>query len=196
MTTLPATLPATRQHRIDRIAHGTRTSTLGVVIHVMDGTLAGTLSWWGESGHEADGAHICVGLSEVVQTANLHAICWHAPGDDVRIKGLQSGNLQFIGIEHEGGGKDSRATWITRRKQRVMSANRTAWICYHAHLGEPAWDVNVTEHVDFPVGGHPCPGPGFPRDLYIKAARRAYRNLQRSGGRRWTRTPRPKALTR
>lgn len=189
-------VPNTQQHRITRISHGTRPRTRGVVIHVMAGTLAGTLDWWARTDHEADGAHICVGLRKRVQTADLDAICWHAPGDDVKIPGTQNGNSEFIGIEHEGGGLDDRRTWIKRRLQRVLSANACGWCCYHYGLGLPQWNVNVGEHSDFPRGGHPCPGPGFPKDLYIAAAQRAYRNLVRSKGKRWTRLPLPKRLSR
>lgn len=193
---IPVSIPATRQHRIHRIEHGHRSVTRGVVVHVMAGTLAGTLAWWTEEGHEPDGAHLCIGLKEAVQTADLNAVCWHAPGDNSHMAGAQDGNHQWIGIEHEGQGSDSRKTWIGRRKQRIMSANRCAWVLYHAELGAPQWNVNVAHHSDFPAGGHPCPGSGFPSDLYIAAAQRAYANLVRSKGKRWTRTPRPKALTR
>lgn len=188
--------PNTEMHIIPRINHGTRPSTKGVTIHVMAGTLAGTLSWWAQGGHEADGAHLCIGKDRAVQTADLAAVCWHAPGDDVKIPGQQNGNYEYIGIEHEGQGNDSRLTWILRRKQRVLSANRSAWICFHYGLGVPTFDKNLTLHSDFPLGGHPCPGPGFPKDLYQAAARRAYANLQRTSGKRWTRFPRPARLTR
>lgn len=183
-------LPNTEQHHIERIWRGTRKETKGVVIHVMDGTLTGTLAWWGQEGHEPDGAHVCIGLRKAVQTADLDALAWHAPGDDVHMPGQQDGNHQFIGIEHEGTGKDSRLRWRLRRLQRVLSANRCAWILYHYDLGVPEWNVNVALHSDFPAGAHECPGPGFPKDLYIRAAQRAYRNLSRSKGKRWTRLPR------
>lgn len=180
-------LPNTPQRRISRISHGMRTHTRGVVIHVMDGTLAGTLSWWAQGGHEADGAHVCVGLKSVVQTADLDAICWHAPGDNVVDPGAQSGNHEFVGIEHEGSGTQSKLTWILHRTQRKLSANRCAWILYHKKCGEPKWGHNVVPHYDFPAGAHPCPGKNFPRLLYMAAVKRAYRNLERSDGKRWTR---------
>lgn len=189
-------IPSTPQHRIARIDHGVRSRTKGVVIHVMAGTLAGTLDWWAKSGHEADGAHLCIGIGKVVQTADLNAICWHAPGDNSKMPGTQDGNHEWVGFEHEGGGSDPRRVWVFRRKQRIMSANRCAWVLYHFDLGEPEWNKNVAEHSDFPEGGHPCPGPGFPKDLYIKAAQRAHKNLVRSKGKRWTRTPRPKIFSR
>lgn len=195
-TTIIPAPPATEKHLIQRINHGTRDRTEGVVVHVMAGTLAGTLSWWERADHEADGAHLCFGLSRAVQTAPMMAVCWHAPGDDAQIPGSQNGNYGWVGFEHEGGGTDSRLKWILRRKQRIMSANRCAWVCFKGGLGKPEYGKNVAKHSDFPQGGHPCPGPGFPMDLYIRAAQRAYANLVRSNGRRWTRTPRPRLLAR
>jgi N-acetyl-anhydromuramyl-L-alanine amidase AmpD len=179
-------LPSTRQVRIPEIDHGRRATTKGVVVHVMAGTLAGTLSWWRQPGHEADGAHICVGLKEAVQTADLDAVCWHAPGAATTRPGV-SGNSEFVGIEHEGGGDDSYLKWLLRRKQRVMSANRCAWVLYHYECGAPQWGYNVLPHSAFPAGRHACPGSSFPKTLYMAAVKRAYRNLQRSNGRYWTR---------
>jgi hypothetical protein len=181
-------LPRTEQHPIPRIVHGTRTTTKGVTIHVMDGTLEGTLSWWNESGHEADGAHVCIGKSKAVQTADLDAVCWHAPGDNKTIPGVQNGNHQYIGFEHEGKGTDSRAKWILRLRQRRLSANRAAWVCYHYGLGAPSFVTGtLTLHSDFPQGAHACPGAGFPKGLYAKAAQRAYKNLVKSKGKSWSR---------
>jgi hypothetical protein len=180
-------LPNTRLHQISAVEHGLRTTTKGVTVHVMAGTLAGTLSWWPQPRAKGTGAHVAVGLDEAVQTANLDAICWHAPGDDVLAPGVQNGNHEFVGIEHEGRGSDSYLTWLRRRKQRRLSANRAAWILYHYGCGSPRWGVNVVPHSAFPLGGHPsCPGAHFPRRLYMLAVKRAYRNLRRSGGQRWT----------
>ncbi len=182
-------LPNTRQVHIPVIEHGQRSRTRGVVVHVMAGTLAGTLTWWrqgGTPGHEADGAHICIGLNEAVQTADLDAVCWHAPGPTPMRAGV-NGNHDFVGIEHEGQGNDSFTKWVLRRKQRKLSANRAAWVLYHYGCGAPKWGYNVLPHSAFPKGGHPCPGPGFPRRLYMLAVKRAYRSLELSGGRRWSR---------
>jgi hypothetical protein len=75
-------------------------------------------------------------------------------------------------------------------KQRKMSANRAAWVLYHYDCGAPKWGHNVVPHCAFPAGRHPgCPGPNFPRLLYMAAVKRAYRNLQLSRGKRWTLLP-------
>jgi hypothetical protein len=179
-------LPNTRQVRIPLIDHGRRTVTRGVVVHVMAGTLAGTLSWWRQPGHEADGAHVAIGLNEAVQTADLDAVCWHAPGPAVTRPSV-NGNHEFVGIEHEGQGNDTYLKWALRRKQRRLSANRCAWVLYHYGCGAPKWGFNVIPHSSFPQGGHPCPGSGFPKTLYMLAVKRAYKNLVRSSGARWTR---------
>jgi N-acetyl-anhydromuramyl-L-alanine amidase AmpD len=181
-------VPNTPSYFIPRINHGTRTTTKGVVLHVMDGTLAGTLAWFAQDGHEADGAHLCIGKKDAVQTADLDAVVWHAPGDNSHQAGIQNGNHEYVAIEHEGKGTDSRAKWVFRVRQRRLSANRAAWTCYHYGLGMPSFVTGtLVLHSDFPQGRHACPGPGFPKDLYAKAAQRAYKNLVRSKGKKWTR---------
>jgi hypothetical protein len=186
--TLPAMLPDTTQHRIAALDHGKRTETLGVVIHVMEGTLLGTLSWWADARDKGIGAQVCIGANgQSVQTADLNSVCYHAPGDDSARIGAQSGNHEYVGIEHEGTAEQSKLTWIRRRRQRKASANRAAFILYYGRCGKPKWGFNVVPHRDFPEGGHPnCPGPNFPTLLYMRAVKRAYRNLENSGGQYWT----------
>ena len=153
----------------------------------MDGSLEGSISWWRRPGNKI-GAHICIDNKKAVQTADLDAVCWHAPGDNMAQAGSQLGNSQFIGIEHAGFGHDSYTRWLARRKQRVMSANRTAWILYHYKCGKPKWGVNVVRHSNFSGTTHrSCPGKSFPYRLYMLAVNRAYRNLVKSKGKKWTR---------
>lgn len=172
------TLPATQQHREPRIAHGVRALTKGVVIHTIEGSAAGAIAWFSNPAADGLGAHIVIGYHppRAVQLTDLDNECWHATG----------ANSAYIGIEHEGAAADSAAQWIRRRSQRKMSANRTAWICYHYKLGEPRKGSNVFGHVDFPEGGHHDPGKGWPWKLYMMAARRAYKNLVKSKGKSWS----------
>lgn len=181
-------LPNTKQHHIHQLEHGRRYRTRGVVIHVMDGTgYDGLLSWWGRRGNKV-GAHVAIFKDFAVQTADLDQICYHAPGDNMADPGVQSGNYEFIGIEHAGYGTDSMARWLLRRKQRVLSANRCAWILYHYRCGVPKWGHNVVRHSEFSRTTHKnCPGKGFPVILYMAAVNRAYRNLVKSRGKSWSR---------
>lgn len=182
----------TRQHRIPKIEHGRRPRTRGVVVHVMDGYFSYITTWFSRrDNRKGIGTHLAVGLKsgDVVQMADLDAICYHAPGDNMADPGQQSGNYEFVGIEHEGFGTQSMARWVARRTQRVLSANRTAWILYHYHCGAPKWGHNVVRHSEFSRTTHRmCPGPGFPTLLYMAAVKRAYRNLVNSRGRTWNRT--------
>lgn len=170
-------LPNTPRHLERNIAHGKRPKTRGVVIHTIEGSDEGAISWFANPQAGGVGAHIVIGHTppRAVQLADLDMMCWHAKG----------ANSDTIGIEHEGRASDSRFTWIKRRTQRKLSANRTAWICWHYKLGEPRHHHNVWGHVDFPAGGHHDPGPGWPWTLYMLAARRAYRKLVKSHGKKW-----------
>lgn len=176
-------LPNTPFRHCPPADHGTRRLTVGVVIHDIEGSAEGAESWFHNPRCGGVGAHVIVGLSKVVQVVDLDNKCWHAV----------AANAGWIGIEHEGRSTDSRETWIKRRLQRKLSANRTAWICWKYKLGQPTWGENVRSHSSGGEawGNHDDPGPGFPRDLYIAAARRAYRNLVASKGKRWTRLPSP-----
>lgn len=171
-------VPATTFHRIDREDHGRRTVTKGVVVHTIEGSDEGAISWFDNPDAGGVGAHLVIGYSppRAVQLVDLDDICWHAAG----------ANHEYIGIEHEGAASDSYFTWVKRRSQRKMSANRTAWICYHYNLGVPTKGKNVFAHADFPAGGHHDPGTGWPWRLYIAAARRAYKKLVKTNGKKWS----------
>jgi N-acetyl-anhydromuramyl-L-alanine amidase AmpD len=174
---LAVRVPATEWVPISRIVHGRRTYTKGVVIHTIEGSDEGATSWFRDPDAGGVGAHLVIGHTppRAVQLCDLDALCWHA----------KSANSFYIGIEHEGKASDSRATWIGRRTQRVISANRVAWICWHYKLGQPTKGKNVFGHNQFPAGGHTDPGRGWPWDLYMEACRRAYTNLRATNGREW-----------
>lgn len=169
-------LPNTPLHNISRISHGRRSSTFGVVIHVADSPGTSNISnWFGDPRAGGVGAHLAVGINNVVQFTDLDAICWHAPG----------ANDHWVGIEHVGTGTQSKGRWVARRKQRVLSANRTAWILYHYRCGKPRWGANIRRHSTFGGGHGNCPGRNFPVWLYMAAVNRAYKNLVNSKGKTW-----------
>jgi hypothetical protein len=171
-------LPNTPLQNISRISHGRRPSTRGVVIHVADAPGTSNIeNWFKDPRAKGVGAHVAVGVDNVVQFTDLGAVCWHAPG----------ANTNWVGIEHVGTGTQSKARWVARRKQRVLSANRTAWILYHYKCGTPKWGGNVRRHSEFGGGHTNCPGKSFPVTLYMAAVNRAYRNLVKHKGKTWVR---------
>lgn len=169
-------LPATTIRQNPKAAHGKRTHTDGVVIHTIEGTAAGAVSWFENPQAQGVAAHVIVGKTKVTQITDLDNICWHCPG----------ANSGWIGIEHEGSASMSKVQWLRKdnRKLLRMSANRTAWICWRYKLGEPKRGKNVKGHGDFPApNNHTDPGKGWPWFFYMFLCRRAYKNLKRTG--RW-----------
>lgn len=160
-------LPGSILHPIPRITHGARPETHYLVIHVNDGTVDGTLVWWNESGHEADGAQIEIGNDHVYQCADLDALCWHAG----------AANRMSIGIEHAGFGHWTAKDWLTNMATGLhLSANRAAWLLHEYGLGRPKYERNLFPHSfgGAAWGGHACPGDGFPWDHYLKMTTDAY----------------------
>lgn len=182
-------MPNTKHHLIPKLHHGMRPKTLGVAIHVMDGYYDSIIPWFSRaSNKQGIGAHLAIGpkAGEALQMVDLGSIAYHAPGDNVATPQHESGNLNFVGIEHEGFGRDTKLKWLKRRTQLRMSANRCAWILYHYRCGKPKWNVNVVRHSNFNRTNHTmCPGPGFPVTFYMFLVNRAYKNLVKSRGRTW-----------
>lgn len=168
-------LPATPFHDNPKVAHGRRRVTKGVVVHTVEGTDEGAEAWFKDRRAKGLGAHVIIGQesSRTIQVTDLNNICYHASG----------ANEGYIGIEHEGFARYSKAQWLKKVNRHMLraSANRVGWICWHYRLGIPTRKNNVFGHADFPQGGHEDPGKGWPWLLYIFLARRAYSNLTRTG---------------
>ena len=99
-----------------------------VVIHIMDGTLVGTDSWFANTTSQVS-AHYGIGKSgEVHQYVNEQDSAWHAGRVDAPvwklIKPNINPNLYTIGIEHEGKPDD---VWTDAMKQ--ASATLIREIC-------------------------------------------------------------------
>jgi N-acetyl-anhydromuramyl-L-alanine amidase AmpD len=173
-------LPGTTFHDNVLLAHGKRPGTKGVVIHTIEGTDEGAEAWFANRQSKGVGAHVIIGQekSRTIQTTDLDNECWHAVG----------ANSYFVGIEHEGFASYSKIAWLktVNRKLLRASANRTAWICWHYKLGQPSKGKNVFGHADFPAGGHHDPGKGWPWVFYMMLCRRAYKNLTKTNGRKWS----------
>lgn len=161
-------LPHTTRHEIKRIEHGPLplAAIRFVTIHINDGTTAGTLDWWAQDGHEADGAHLQISDNgHAFQCAPLNVKCWH------------DGNYNDVswGLEHEGIAPRRASDWP--HVQLHASANRCAWLLHEANLGRPQHGVNIKGHGELGVqgGGHPlCPGVAFPWSTYLSLVHIAY----------------------
>jgi N-acetyl-anhydromuramyl-L-alanine amidase AmpD len=173
-------LPNTAFHHNSLVEHGRRSTTRGVVIHTIEGTDESAEAWFANRQAGGIGAHVIIGQEKqrTIQTADLDALCWHATG----------ANSDHIGIEHEGYASMSKVQWLSKANRKLLraSANRTAWICWHYKLGAPRKGHNVFGHADFPAGGHHDPGKGWPWTFYIWLARRAYKTLVKSNGKKWS----------
>lgn len=100
----------------------------GVVIHIMDGTLVGTDSWFANPASQVS-AHYGVGRTgEVHQYVKEEDTAWHAGRVDAPawrlIKPNVNPNLYTVGIEHEGKADD---VWTDAMKQ--SSAELVREIC-------------------------------------------------------------------
>lgn len=172
-------LPHTPYRQHDAVIHGSGCKKLYAVIHDTEGGTARSIETYfasGKAGGEGDGAHVITDNKETVQIAPLDALLYHCPG----------GNTNGIGFELCGYASESILAWRKRSRQRRLVANRVAWLCYVNGWGVPHRGRNVYAHGDFPPpNSHTDPGPNFPWPAFMRACRRAYRNLQRTNGRHW-----------
>lgn len=172
-------VPATKWSPTPRAWHGTRGRPTRVIIHTIEGSAEGALSWFNSPANPAGtGAHLVIGKTRSYQTAELETMLWHC----------RNANTNGVGIEHDGKAATSKAAWLKKDNRTLlkMSANRTAWICHRYGLGIPKRGRNVFGHVDVPGNDHTDPGKGWPWLFYMALCRRAYRNLAASDGKRWT----------
>ncbi|MHA0041494.1 N-acetylmuramoyl-L-alanine amidase [Deinococcus sp. PEB2-63] len=130
-----------------------------VLIHVADGTYAGTLSWF-QNPQCNTSAHYTVATDgRVGQSVSESDTAWHA--------GQWEMNERSIGIEHEG--QPSRGPWTPSAAQLEASARLVADIC--RRYGIPADRVHVIGHNEVNPGRAAranCPGPTWPWDAYLR----------------------------
>ena len=135
-------------------AAGRSQSISTVVIHVTQGSYAGTISWFKNPDSQVS-AHYVVRSSdgEVTQMVHDGDTAWHARG----------GNPYSIGIEHEGFVDDP--SWFTDAMYR-SSAALTAWLC--DTYGIPKDRAGIVGHSEVPGNDHTDPGPNWNWDFYIQ----------------------------
>ncbi|SDK69943.1 N-acetylmuramoyl-L-alanine amidase [Nonomuraea maritima] len=132
-------------HNIDR-----------VVIHVTQGSYAGTISWFQNPSARVS-AHYVVKSSNgaVTQMVRDKDIAWHA--------GNSSYNNRSIGIEHEGFVND--ASWFTDAMYRA-SAALTRHLC--DKYGIPKNRTGIVGHNEVPGATHTDPGRNWNWTTFMK----------------------------
>ncbi|WP_299539018.1 peptidoglycan-binding protein [uncultured Streptomyces sp.] len=125
-----------------------------VVIHVTQGSYAGSISWFQNSTSQVS-AHYVVRSSdgEITQTVREANTAYHA----------KSANASSVGIEHEGWVDDP--SWFTDSMYR-SSAALTASLC--ARYGIPKDRAHVIGHSEAPGNDHTDPGPNWNWTYYMQ----------------------------
>lgn len=126
----------------------------GVVIHVMDGTLSGTDSWFANPVSQVS-SHYGIGRTgEVHQYVKEEDTAWHAGRVDTPVWGLIkpniNPNLYTIGVEHEGKPDD---VWTDAMKQASAALIRE--ICQRWQI--PIDRAHVVGHFEIYLKKPNCP---------------------------------------
>ncbi|WP_327090948.1 N-acetylmuramoyl-L-alanine amidase [Nonomuraea sp. NBC_01738] len=126
-----------------------------VVIHVTQGSYAGTISWFQNPSAQVS-AHYVVRSSDgaVTQMVRDKDIAWHA--------GNWTYNTRSIGIEHEG--FVDNPSWFTDAMYR-SSAALTRYIC--DKYGIPKDRSHIIGHKEVPGATHTDPGPYWNWTTYM-----------------------------
>ncbi|PJE94437.1 N-acetylmuramoyl-L-alanine amidase [Streptomyces carminius] len=141
----------------DNYAAGRSAPITHVVVHVTQGTYAGTISWFRNPEAEVS-AHYVVRSSdgEVTQTVRDRDTAWHA----------RSGNPYSVGIEHEGYVDDP--AWFTDAMYRSSAA-------LTRHLTDrydiPRDRAHIVGHHEVPGNTHTDPGPNWDWNRYMRLVR-------------------------
>jgi hypothetical protein len=135
-----------------------RSSYEFVLIHTMQGSYAGTKSWFQNPSSNVSSHYIIRSSDgEVTQMVEHKNTAWHA----------QCYNGRSVGLEHEGFVQDP-ARWYTDAMYRE-SAKLTAWIA-NRH-GIPKTRARIIGHNEVPracnTGGHSDPGSGWNWSKYM-----------------------------
>lgn len=149
---------------------------IALVYHVMEGTLAGTDSWF-KSARSGASTHYGIGKNgEIHQYVSLDNAAWGnglMNNPDLSIQWLKqcwdtnlNPNLLTVSIEHEGaherdpGGAIS-AFWEPTEAQYQASLALTRWLCEELQI--PVHEDHLIGHgkIDSMSRAN-CPGPGFP----------------------------------
>lgn len=125
-----------------------------VVVHVTQGSYAGTISWFQNPSSDVS-AHYVIRSSDgdVTQMVRERDTAWHA----------RSGNPYSVGLEHEGFVDDP--SWFTDAMYRSSAA-----LTRHLadRYGIPKDRAHIVGHHEVPGNDHTDPGPHWDWDYYMQ----------------------------
>ncbi|MGV9253088.1 N-acetylmuramoyl-L-alanine amidase [Streptomyces sp. NPDC003697] len=138
-------------------ATGRSSAITTVVVHVTQGSYAGTINWFKDPAAEVS-AHYVVRSSDgqVTQTVRERDTAWHA----------RSANAYSVGIEHEG--YISTPFWFTDSMYR-SSAALTRYLT--DKYGIPKDRTHIVGHSEVPGNDHTDPGPYWDWSYYMSLVR-------------------------
>jgi N-acetyl-anhydromuramyl-L-alanine amidase AmpD len=131
-----------------------RTSMTSIVVHVTQGSYAGTISWFKNPAADVS-AHYVVRSSDgqITQMVREKDIAWHA----------RSANPTSVGIEHEG--FVSQPSWFTD----AMYRSSAALVRNIAdRRGIPKDRAHIVGHSEVPGNDHTDPGPNWNWTYYMQ----------------------------
>ena len=125
-----------------------------VIIHVTQGSYAGTISWFQDPVSKVSSHYVIRSANgEITQMVRDKDTAYHA----------KSSNASAIGIEHEGFIDD--ATWFTDAMYR-SSAALTKYLC--ERYGIPKDRTHIIGHSEAPGNDHTDPGPYWNWTYYMQ----------------------------
>lgn len=140
-----------------------------IVIHTMEGSFKGTISWFQKEGRSVPtAAHFCISKTgEVVQMVLEKDKCLHAGSK------TQAGwNDRSIGIEHEDWAHDN-----TPPPEAMLAASATLVADICKRRGIPVDRQHIVGHGEIPGVTHTDPGPLWPWEHYMDLIQKAYAKL-------------------
>ena len=130
-----------------------------IIIHTMQGSLAGTIAWFAKAGRAVPtAAHYCLGHDgEIVQMVPDEKKALHAGS-----KTEPNWNDRSLGIEHAGWVDDGKPPTDA---QLLASAKVVAVLC--RKFGIPADRQHIIGHSEVPGATHTDPGKEWPWAEYL-----------------------------
>ncbi|KQR22856.1 N-acetylmuramoyl-L-alanine amidase [Deinococcus sp. Leaf326] len=134
-----------------------------VVIHVADGSYAGTLAWFADPKCDTSAHYTIAADGRVGQSVNERATAWHS--------GDWAMNCRSVGIEHEGR-QNLTNPWQPSASQLEASAQLVADICRRWSI--PVDRAHIIGHNEVNpdrAARKNCPGTGWPWAAFIERVR-------------------------